>query len=164
MPRFSHVYSIFIVVAVPVIVGCGDSDSTSTEPTDETRQYLDEMEGYDAWTPLNEEAKHSQSHGGRYIVTYQNQTAEDARGDVEAGESTFPEGSLFVKELHPEPGGEVVGFDAMAKLSDEEGDWYWIQATADRSEIRDGNQGDVDTCTACHGGPDAYDYVFLDAY
>lgn len=154
----------FVVFAVGSIVyGCGGEETF--EPQQETRQHLDDMEGWENWTQISDGPFVSGSHGD-FAVTYGNDVATQAFNGAEGSEDfSFPEGSIFIKEARVEEDGEAKALDTMIKLSDQQGDWYWLKSTPDRERIVNDWQGtDVSICVDCHVGASETDEVFVDFY
>ncbi len=87
-------------------------------------------------------------------------------GEVESALSTFngalPDGSIIVKEnIGTSPSVTEAALTVMWKVqgfSPANNNWFWANMALDGKIVAEGK---VSTCTACHGGARANDFVFV---
>ncbi len=144
------------------VVACGDDDDAE-EPTDETEAYFDMAADYESWETLGDgDLMASGDHGGDFVRTYANASAMDTISDEDY---PFAAGALLVKEQYSSEDDDSPSvLSIMGKESDDDGDWYWMQADTDW-EVHGGVQGsDVGMCVDCHAAAAGTDQVFVEAY
>lgn len=103
---------------------------------------------YSSWSmKINKKPFLSKAHGGMFVTTYANQTAEAA---IKSKSSTLPIGSILVKESHADqngkPGMKATIF-AMEKTTD---GWIWVTTDATGHVMEKGNSTQMQMCAQCH--------------
>lgn len=166
MKNRSIIFVGMILVAFGAMA-CGEEEPNVADPSAESQGYIDDTSDYTSWSIFGEDdtPKESATHGGAFVVTYGNSSAHEA---IEAEDYPFPEGTLIVKEQYPSAdAGSPNTLSIMAKRSDDENDWYWLQTdTSGSVRIMGGNpvEGDVSMCSDCHGAATTKDMVYVDTY
>ena len=104
----------------------------------------------------------SSPHGGYMRVRFNQKAMTVMNDSVSRLTSTsFPEGSMVVKEIYDHPGGPLLELDIIYKAADasnSSGGWVWNEMHPDGSiEYSASNKGNE--CTSCHHNSDNLDYV-----
>lgn len=125
-------------------------------PEPRTRRILAASKDYQNWPRLPQfrQPVHSKGHDGTWVVSWYN---EPAGKGLKA--SSFPQGSVIVKEERPQPEARPSALAIMAKEPD---GWYWIKATPEGRVVVDHGKpmaGEVGQCEGCHSQADK-DMVF----
>lgn len=112
---------------------------------------------FSGWKKLNETPILSEAHEGMWVVTYTNPIAQEA---IKAGQTTFPVGSMLIKDSfiddHGAPGGRVAVF-AMEKRKD---GWLWVKTNIQGEIMRGGTGATMKSCAQCHTAAKT-DFAFL---
>jgi hypothetical protein len=112
---------------------------------------------FSGWKKLNETPILSEAHEGMWVVTYANPVAQEA---IKAGQTTFPVGSMLIKDSFIDdngaPGGRVAVF-AMEKRKD---GWLWVKTNIQGEIMRGGTSATMKSCAQCHTAAKT-DFAFL---
>jgi hypothetical protein len=104
---------------------------------------------HNGWTKINSKPLLSDAHGGVFITTFANPTAQQAINSKAGG---FPVGSILVKEsrasANGKPGekGTIFG---MEKTAD---GWLWVTTDSTGHVTGKGNSSQMQMCAQCHAG------------
>ncbi|HXG91418.1 MAG TPA: cytochrome P460 family protein [Blastocatellia bacterium] len=124
---------------------------------------------YKSWAKLNDKPILSKGHGGKWVVAFANKAADDA---IKSGKtSSFPAGSIFVKEAYKDDGGkpgelsDLTVMEKRAGFDPANNDWYWAMTdpkgnVMTNPEMKMPVEGKVQMCSACHIQAKATDFVF----
>lgn len=114
----------------------------------------------DQWNNFNVNLVSGAPHGN-VVRIYVNSIALDA---ADSFDGSLPEGSMIVKEnfvgTDPDNPGELDAVTIMYKMegfNPDAGDWFWLKAKPDGSQID--AEGAVDGCIGCHSQAGNEDYV-----
>ena len=114
----------------------------------------------DQWNNFNVNLVSGPPHGN-VVRIYVNNIALDA---ADSFDGSLPEGSMIVKENYvgtdPDNPGELDAVTIMYKMegfNPDSGDWFWVKAKPDGSQID--AEGAVDGCIGCHSQAGNDDYV-----
>ncbi|MEX2530953.1 MAG: cytochrome P460 family protein [Gemmatimonadota bacterium] len=126
-----------------------------------THLHENDYESWATWPEMGELYEGQEPHGAQ-LTTRLNDVAAEA---LAAGSSSFPEGSLIVKENYM-PDGSLGALTTMYKVpgyNPEEGDWFYTKHLAN-GELDQMNgmsmEGRVPGCVGCHQSVADNDYVF----
>lgn len=142
-----------------------DEQMTFLEPSEHSRQLMDQIRDYWDWDYHADLDTHYESGhpGDVWVISYANESGGQA---VEEGRIPVPEGAIYVKEEYDADGADdPFAVTVMEKLSDERGDWYWMKADPDLEQIVEGPgemalEGTEDLgCIDCHGAAADDDYL-----
>lgn len=144
----------------------GDDEGPElTDPSADSQDLLDAISDYEGWDHYagNDSQMESGHPGDIWVVSHANEGGQTA-----AEETPAEEGSIIVKEEYTEEGADDPPFvTVIEKLSDEEGDWYWLKATADLDQVVvHPDAGPLEGtenlgCIDCHGQASDNDYLVL---
>lgn len=152
--------AIFVLAASAAGGACGGDDSSSSEPaspftivepSSETQEVFDEIDGYGSWGQFAATTSRPQSEGhmNMYVESYYNDVAGAA---MEAGTLPLPDGAILVKEAYEDT--SAASPMALTIMSKREGSWYWAQVTPDGQLFAmDGmplEGREVSMCIGCH--------------
>jgi hypothetical protein len=102
---------------------------------------------YSGWKKINKKAFLSEPHGGMFVITYANPTAEDA---IKSKQSSFPAGSILVKESHADQNGKP-GMKGMIFSMEKTADgWLWVTTDATGHVMEKGASAKMQMCAQCH--------------
>ena len=102
---------------------------------------------YSGWKKINKKAFLSEPHGGMFVVTYANPTAEAA---IKSKQSSFPAGSILVKESHADQNGKL-GMKGMIFSMEKTADgWLWVTTDATGHIMEKGDGAKMQMCAQCH--------------
>lgn len=134
-------------------------------PADHSEELMDEIVDYETWEfHAGIDTQTPSGHPGDvWVVAYANELGVQM---VEDQQVPAPAGTIFVKEEYDgEDAANPFAVTVMEKLSDEEGDWYWMKSDPDLQGIVEGPEGmalegteDLG-CINCHGAAAHQDYV-----
>ena len=142
-----------------------DEGMTLLDPSEHSQQLMDQIRDYDQWSYHGDLDTHYESGhpGDVWVIAYANETGEQAVDDQNI---PVPEGAIYVKEEYDADGAEdPFAVTVMEKLSEQQGDWYWMKTDPDMERIVEGpeqtplegteNLG----CIDCHGAAADDDYL-----
>ncbi len=102
---------------------------------------------YSGWKKINKKAFLSEPHGGMFVITYANPTAEAA---IKSKQSSFPAGSILVKESHADQNGKP-GMKGMIFSMEKTADgWLWVTTDATGHILEKGDSAKMQMCAQCH--------------
>ncbi|MCI0389046.1 MAG: cytochrome P460 family protein [Acidobacteria bacterium] len=102
---------------------------------------------YSGWKKINKKAFLSEPHSGMFVITYANSTAEAA---IKSKQSSFPAGSILVKESHADQNGKP-GMKGMIFSMEKTADgWFWVTTDATGHVMEKGNSQQMQMCAQCH--------------
>lgn len=109
------------------------------------------------WTKINKRPLLSQAHGGVFVTTLANSTAEAAiREDVK----TFPEGSILVKESYADSKGKPGAAGTIFAMEKTKDGWLWVTTDATGHITGKGDNQQMQMCSQCHTTAKR-DYAYL---
>ena len=148
------------------VLAQGDDDEPGrVEPSADSEALLALIDGYESWEYHAGLDSHTASGhpGDIWVIAYANEEGVEM---VEQQQVPAPAGTIFVKEEYDADGAaEPVAVTVMQKLSDEQGDWYWLKTDPDLQSVVETPDGVVLEgtedlgCIGCHAAEADQDYV-----
>ncbi len=165
-------FSTLLMASVAVFTACSkDDDSSSSGITDQELLDLAKSTNGFIWYKNSDDLLPKSSgtgHAQPLLRTRYNATAAaqlDADGKVKAG-TTFPDGSLIVKELNDNATTLAI-YAVMYKQSDDPNadanGWVWAYINADGSVLTSAT-GKGNGCNGCHGQADHIDFTLMNKF
>lgn len=142
-----------------------DDEMTLVEPSEHAEDLMDQIEDYEQWDHYAGLDTHFESGhpGDVWVIAYGNETGLEA---VEQQQIPVPQGTVLVKEEYHEDGAEdPFAVTVMEKLSDEQGDWYWLKADPELQQVVEGPEGialegtEELGCINCHAAEEDNDFL-----
>lgn len=114
---------------------------------------------YRSWAKLTEPAL-SVGHGGKYVVTYANSSAETT---IKSGRFPFKSGAKLIKEGYEDAGGKPGELTTLYVMEKRGRDWYYAMTDLQGNIQMEGMSKQAQMCSSCHAGAKKTDYVFTAA-
>lgn len=112
---------------------------------------------HSTWTKINKRPLLSQAHGGVFITTLVNASAEAA---IKADAKTFPEGSIIVKESYVDSKGKPGAAGTIFAMEKTQDGWIWITTDSTGHITGKGDNKQMQMCSQCHSVAKR-DYAYL---
>jgi hypothetical protein len=104
---------------------------------------------YAGWAKINGKPILSQAHGGMFVTTYANATARTA---IRSNESSFPVGSILVKESQVSIGGKPRDKATVFAMEKTSSGWLWVTTDPTGHVTGKGDSEQMKMCAQCHAG------------
>ncbi len=111
------------------------------------------------WLKVNQQPILSQAHGGAFVTTYANPTAEAA---VKSKAASFPVGSILVKDSFANASGKPGAKGTIFAMEKTEHGWLWVTTDATGHITGKGDNQQMQMCAKCHTTA-KMDFAFLRA-
>lgn len=104
---------------------------------------------HSGWTKINGKPLLSQAHGGVFVTTFVNPTAQQA---IKSKAKSFPVGSILVKESHANSNGKPGEKGTIFGMEKTESGWLWITTDPTGHVTGKGDSNQMQMCAQCHAG------------
>lgn len=102
---------------------------------------------YSDWKKINKKPLLSKPHSEMLVTTFANATAQAA---IKSKQSSFPVGSILVKESHANQNGKP-GMKGMIFSMEKTADgWFWVTTDATGHIMEKGDSAKMQMCAECH--------------
>ncbi len=102
---------------------------------------------YSGWKKINKKAFLSEPHSGMLVTTFANSTAEAA---IKGKQTTFPIGSILVKESHANQNGKPGMKGMIFSMEKTAAGWLWVTTDATGHVMDKGDGAKMQMCAQCH--------------
>lgn len=102
---------------------------------------------YNQWKKVNGKPFLSQAHGGMFVTTYANTTANAA---IKSKAASFPVGSILVKESFADNQGKPGRKGTIFAMEKTDSGWLWVTTDATGHITGKGDSGQMQMCAQCH--------------
>lgn len=99
------------------------------------------------WAKINQKPLLSQAHGGVFVTTYVNPTAQAAIKDKAA---SFPVGSIIVKESFEDANGKPGAKGTIFGMEKTDNGWFWVTTDSTGHVTGKGDSQQMQMCAQCH--------------
>lgn len=101
------------------------------------------------WTKVNAKPILSEAHGGTFVTTYVNPTAQAA---IKSKAASFPVGSILVKDSHANSNGKPGEKGTVFGMEKTAGGWLWVTTDPTGHVTGKGDSEQMKMCAQCHAG------------
>ncbi|HXG91424.1 MAG TPA: cytochrome P460 family protein [Blastocatellia bacterium] len=112
---------------------------------------------YSHWTKINSKPLLSEAHGGLFVTTFANPTAQEA---IRSKARSFPVGSILIKESHANTSGKPGEKGTIFGMEKTANGWLWVTTDARGHVTGKGDSTQMQMCAQCHAGAQV-DSAFL---
>ena len=113
-----------------------------------TGKVYQDAANYRNWAKLHE-PNLSVGHGGKYVVTYANASADAA---IKSGRFPFKNGAKFIKEGYEDAGGPPGELTTLYVMEKRSKDWYYAMTDVKGNIQMEGMSKQAQMCHSCHAG------------
>ncbi|MBI4468751.1 MAG: cytochrome P460 family protein [Acidobacteria bacterium] len=109
------------------------------------------------WPKVNTKPLLSKAHGGMFVTSYTNTTAQSA---IRGAAASFPVGAILVKDSYANESGKPGAKGTVFAMEKTQDGWLWVTTDAKGHITGKGNNQEMKMCADCHAQA-KMDYAYL---